>query len=583
MTAEAWAGVLLALAVLLAWWRLGAWWRGAPIDARPARWRMGLLLVGQPFAAGLFFLTLFPPLVAVDRRGTLTVATRGTPRLAMLAGPDLVALPEASAPSGTIAAPDLATALRRRPGIGRLRILGEGLEARDVGVARGLAVSFDPPSVPRALVALALPAPAAPGGAFRVGGEASGVRGTAALLDPGGAQVDIVPLDADGRFVLTGAARPPGTALFRIRLRDGHGGIVEEADVPVVAVADPAPRILYLAGAPGPEVKYWRRWATDAGLVPSVRQSVGDGLALGEPVPPLGAALLARYDLVVVDERSWAALGSDERAALASAVRGGLGLLLRATGPLPPAVRAGWAGLGVPVSDGVATAPVRPSEAGEPELTRRVLALESPQLVPLRRDAGGAVLSGWRALGRGRVGVDSVTDEFALVTSGHGDRFGAQWGELVGVLARGRPPSAPWLDGLPQAGHRTSICGVSEGAAVRAPDGAVTTLLPDAAARGCAGFWPRGAGWYVVRQAAPATFYVYPAGALPGIRAIERRDATLRLAEAAPVTSTPGVELRRSSDVPWLLAFLGVAVGLWWLERARLGRRRRTDGPPRSR
>lgn len=573
MTVAMVVGAVLATAVLLAWWRLAQWWQAAPAPRRSNGWRLAVLAVGQPIAALLLFLTLFPPHVAAPEAIALTVATHATPGFAALAaGPDFVALPEAAAPAGTPTAPDLATALRRTPGVGRLRILGDGLEPRDVDAARGLAVSFAPPPLPRGLVALAAPERVAAGGAFRVGGEASGMRGTAELLDPGGTRLAIAPLDGAGRFVLTGAARVAGPALFRVRLRAADGATVEDAAVPVVTVSDPAVRVLFLAGAPGPEVKYWRRWAVDAGLAATVRQAVGGGLVLGDPVPPLSSAMLARYDLAIVDDRSWATLGPGERGALAAAVRGGLGLLLRATGPLDAGVRAGWAGLGMPVSDGTATATVRPGDRSEPELTRRVLPLATPRLVPLLHDASGAVLAGWRAVGRGRIGLWSVVDDFALVTSGHGERFGAQWGETVGTLARARTATPARVAPLPQAGRRTSLCGAGEGAVVVAPDGRATALLPDAAAGGCAGFWPRAAGWHVLRRGSPMPFYVYPLAALPGIRAVERRDATLALSNVAAAQRPSQAALRPSPSWPWLIAFMVIAAGLWYCERAPWGR-----------
>lgn len=569
MTVAGVTGAVLAIAVALAWWRLSGWWRLAQPQGRSRRWRVALLVLGQPIAATLLFLTLFPPHVAVSEHRTLTIATRGTPRLAMLSpGDDLVALPEAAAPVGTPRAPDLASALRARPGVATLHVLGQGLEPRDRHAARGLAIRFDPPPLPRGLTALAPPGRVAIGGDFSVGGAAAGVRGTAELIDPGGARVAATPLAGDGRFVFTGAARVPGPALFRLRLRGAGGETIEDAAVPVVAVVDPPVRVLYLAGAPGPEVKYWRRWASDAGLSTTVRQAVGGGLMLGDPVPPLGVAMLSRYDVAIVDERSWAALAPGERGALTAAVRGGLGLLLRATGPLDTSVQAGWAGLGMPVADGAATAPVRPGDAREPELTRRVLPLATPRLVPLIRDAGGAVLAGWRALGRGRVAVWSVTDDFALVTSGFGARFGAQWGTTLATLARARAAMPAAVDPLPQAGRRIALCGIRQGSVVFDPEGQDTPLLPDAAAGGCAGFWPRGAGWHTLRQDAALPFYVYPASALPGIRAAERQAATLALGQGATGVRPPRALSRPVPSWPWWIAFLVVAAGLWWLERA---------------
>ncbi|PZN92037.1 MAG: hypothetical protein DCF31_18045, partial [Alphaproteobacteria bacterium] len=52
---------LLALAVAIAWLRLALWQARAPAADRAPLWRLALLVVLQPAAAGLLFLTLQPP------------------------------------------------------------------------------------------------------------------------------------------------------------------------------------------------------------------------------------------------------------------------------------------------------------------------------------------------------------------------------------------------------------------------------------------------------------------------------------------------------------------------------------------
>ena len=573
MSIAAITGALLGLAVLVGWLRLGSWWWAAPPGHRSRSWRVVLLALGQAVSALLLFATLFPPAIPIQQAATLTIATRGTPRVALLApGGDLVALPEAAAPGGTPTAPDLATALRRRPGVTRVRILGEGLEPRDRDAARGLAIAFDPPPSRYGLIALALPAPVAPGAAFRVGGETAGLRGTAELIDPGGARLATAPLDDDGRFVLSGATKASGPALFRVRLRDAHGAVAQEVPIPVVAVADPAARVLFLAGAPGPEVKYWRRWAVDAGIAATVPQTIGAGLALGDPLPPLNAATLARYDLVIVDDRSWIALSPAQRSALSAAVRDGLGLLLRATGALPAEVRSGWSAFGIPLTDGAATVSVQPGESGAPALTRRVLPLTAPALVPALRGADDAVLTAWRAVGRGRVGVWSVTDDFGLVTAGHGNLFGSWWGDTVGVLARGRAEFLPDIKTLPQQRQRVAICVGAGAGEILDPDRRLTTLISDASARGCTAFWPRTEGWHILRsRGASFPFYVYEEAALPGLRAEGRRAATLALTGDSNSRSDARASSKSSSWF-WGAAFLFFAGLCWWLERRPVGR-----------
>ena len=566
MTPERILAALLAGSVVVALSRL-AWrhWRTPPeLRARP--WRIAVLAVLQPVCAALLYLTLHPP-ATTQRANTLVVATANAPRLA---GAD-VALPEAPPVAGAKRVPDLATALRHRSDVQRLRIVGDGLEARDREAARGLALAFTPPPLRRGIVALEPPLPQAPGGTVRVGGRVAGVSGGSVdLLDPAGARVDRQPLGRSGAFSLTGAARAPGFALFRIVVRDA-GGTVEQADVPVVTDDDPAPRVLLLAGAPNAEVKYLRRWATDAGLPAVARITAGGGAVLGDAPVAVDAATLARFDVAIVDERSWAGLGQASRAALTAAVRGGMGLVVRVTGPVPAGTRAQWRALGLAIASGEATAPA-PLAGGVPILTRRVLGT-SPAAVPAWRDARGAVLTDWRAVGRGRVALWSAVDAFTLVLTGHADRYGRVWSDLLAAVARPRGRLRATVSLLPRAGERVSICAAGAGVRVEAPEGHAAPLAdPASGPPSCAAYFPQDAGWRTLTDRDGAQpFYVYPPAAVPAVRAAERAEATTELRRARPSRAA------RSSAVPgaswpWFLALLATLAGLWWFERARWGR-----------
>jgi hypothetical protein len=356
--------VLLALAALLGCVRLLLWQRRADPSSRSQPWRFALLLVAQPILAVVLHAMFVPPAIGGDR-ATLVVLTRGaTFDLAQASGDRVVALPGAPTPAGAEQVPDLATALRRDPGGARLHIVGNGLDPRDRDAAAGHAIDFQAPPPPRGLVRIDPPGRVAPGAAFALGGAVAGVAGgTVELIDPAGRRVDVTPVGPDGGYRLGGTARAAGAALFTVRLRDSGRALVEDAAVPLIVAADPPPAVLLLAGAPGPEIKYLRRWATDAGLTLRVESSAGGGILLGDAPEPLTVATLQRYDLVILDERSWAGLGAGERAALGQAVAGGLGLLLRVTGPLPDAVRRQWQALGLTVAGGGETVAVAPAAA----------------------------------------------------------------------------------------------------------------------------------------------------------------------------------------------------------------------------
>ena len=604
--------VLLGLAVLLAWTRLGFWQRRAPIAARSRGWRLAMLWLLQPVCALLLYFALLPPTLPTEA-GTLVVATAGATGAGTQAtGDRLIALPEAPALPNAERMPDLATALRRYPGMQRLRIVGAGLEPRDREATNSMPLVFDAPALPRGVVGLDGPRRIAPGAAFRVGGRVNGVAGgTVELVDPAGRRVDAVPLSAKGNFLLAGTARVPGTATFTVRVRDAKRKPIEDVLVPVWTSAGTPPRVLLLAGAPSPDLKYLRRWAMDAGLALHTRINVGGGLQLGDAPLRLDASTLQRFDLVVLDERSWATLGASERASLMEAVRKGAGLLLRATGPLPDATRRQWRALGFALSTGADTAgaplpapaideealrarrgPGTADAAQAPNgnavenitLTRRALALGGGDAVPLLRDADGKVLAIWRAEQRGRIAVWSVTDSFALVLSGEGTRHAQLWSEAFATLARVQSAAAPDIDAQPRQQQRMALCGLGEKPSVVAPNGQYTVLLPDPAAgvSRCAGYWPQHSGWHLLRQtdreAGEQTwpFFVNATGAAPGLRAAELRDATLRLVDAPRLTDykpgEPAGTPRRGPSWPWFLAWLASTAALWWLERSRFGR-----------
>lgn len=598
--------IVLALVVVVSIARLLAQhWRAAPaLRAQP--WRFALLLLAQPICATLLYFALLPP-TTPGEAGTLVVATAGT-RLSDIGagqgGDAVVALPEAPPLTDVERVPDLATALRRHPGMQRLRIVGAGLEARDRDGVRGLAVDFRPTPLPRGLVELDAPSNAVAGNAFRIDGSAHELRGgVAELLDPGRARVDRVVLSDDGRFGLGATTRVPGAAVFTLRLRDANGRVVEDIGVPLQVEASPAPRVLLLAGAPGPEVKYLRRWARDAGVPMQAQMTVGGGVQLGDTPIALNADTLKRFDVVVLDERAWSALGPSQRAALTDAVRGGLGVLLRVTAALSDSERQRLRALGFVVADGRDAAQVRLAQSRRdddalrarvgpgtrdqarrgdeavpeaPALSRRDLQITAADGVPLLRDEAGDALAVWRAEGRGRIGVWTVTDSYRLVLAGRNDLHGELWSDALAMLARAQPGRSVVIEGERRVGERLTLCGVDVHTRVETQGRGTALLVDPAAGAGrCAAYWPREAGWHRVRDQRMQTFFVRAQDAAPGLHANLVREATLRAAvdtpSSAAVHAALPVPRHPGARWPWWAAWLLASAGLWWFERSRWG------------
>ena len=587
-----WTALIILAAVLVGIVRLFLWQRSVGAAGGP-RWRLATLIGLQILAAGLLWLTLHPPASAI-RTGTMIVATTGSPAIiATEPGDILIALPEAGPITKATSVPDLATALRRYPTPARIRIIGQGLTPRDQSPLP-VPVEFSAPPLPRGLIDLALPEPTAPGATFVVGGQVGTLpAGIVELVDPADVVVDRARTTSGERFALMAAARAPGLALFDLRLRDPSGAVVERIAVPVETLAPTPSRVFVLAGAPSAETKYLKRWAEESGVALTLDIDVGGGIQLGDAPVPLNAATLDRLDLVILDDRRWEGLAGGQRAALAAAVSNGMGLLLRPTGPLSSDTRRDWAGLGLNLSGGDDavplrlvppaqtatpddTAPVAPTDDAEapPELARRDLTATGSGAIALLHDADGVALASWRARGRGRVGVWTVTDSYALVLTGRPDQYGEMWSALFSEIGRAGEDSRAELSGVARVGTRVALCHLLGQPNVLGQDGRVHSLRidPNAGDRACAGYWPDQAGWHVVRddQSRETPFFVHPIEDAPSLEAAGRRSATLALAGLTPARAAPGSTSHApGSPWPWFCGLLLVLAGLWWLERTR--------------
>ncbi|WP_425599770.1 carboxypeptidase regulatory-like domain-containing protein [Xanthomonas arboricola] len=572
-------GSALLLLVMLSWFRL------LRAHARQPRARLWLLLAAQPLLAGLLYPVLLPP----PRAGStseLHVATAGTQadQVRPTAAP-WVALPEAPALPGVARVPDLATALRRAPGTTALVVHGSGLPARDRDGLR-IPVRLALAPVPTGLVAVSTPPPAAPGERIAISARVQDLPGARVeLLDPAGQVADTAATDAAGQVQLRGQARAPGQVLFALRLRDGAGA--ERGRVPVLIAAVPSARVLLLAGAPQPELKYLRRWANDAGMQVRSQIAVGPGVQLGEGAA-LDAASLDVLDLLVIDQRRLVALGNAQRQGVRAAIGRGLGVLVRTDGPLDAAARAALGELGLAVtggstgaavaaprslaSPGAIDAAAAPADAAPlPPLQRRTLQPQQADAVIAARADDGSALGWWRPQGRGRIGIGLIEHSFALVLAGRSDLHAALWAQLVSAVARagGNAPAAVQTGWSQQ---RMTLCGVAADADVVGPTGTPQALLIDPASgtRACAAYWPAAAGWHRLQTGTEQRWlYVRAPGDAPALHTQQTRDATVAMATVDAPASVGAPTAQPGARWPWLLAWLTLAAALWWLERRR--------------
>lgn len=501
---------------------------------------------------------------------TLVVFTDGANGAAPPRGDTVVALDGADAPASAERVPDLATAIRRHRGTRDIVVVGEGLAARDRDAARGFPLRFEAASPRDGIVAVSAPSRVALGREWRVQGRVRGADGgSVELLGPGDVVLAKSALAKRG-FSLVAYPKIAGALDASVRLLDRDGAERERVPVPVfVAAGDPL-RIAFVAGAPTPELKYLRRWASDAGHTLRTRVALSPGIALRDAPFALDAATLAELDLVMIDERGFAALAPAERVALDEAVRNGLGLLLRATGPVPPQVADAWANYGWKVSGSGNALPaqlpgVPPTTTGPRRFERADVVFAADDAATLLASDAHVALARWRAHGRGRVGTWTLLDAWKLALGDDAARHGELMASVAETLARPHGGAPVFVARNARIGERTTICGVGDYARVASPDGKTQPLLAVGAER-CAAFWPVAAGWHdVIDGERHAPFAVLAADAAPAMRARERSAATRAIAAAASNATPDAIPRdRRPLFAALLVALLAFS---WWAER----------------
>lgn len=492
--------------------------------------RFVLLLIAQPALAALLYAGLYPPPIHVPA-DTLIVLTAGAQAPTLHEGLR-IALPEAPASLQAQRFPDLASALRHYPSVAKLHIIGAGLEPRDRNAAQQRALTFSANSLPTGLVQLSAPRQVAEGNTFQVHGRVQGLaQGRVELQNPAEQRIEEVKLTQDGAFVLNGSVKTAGRATFQLRVFNAQNTLHETFPISIEVQAPPPLHILVLAGAPSPELKYLRRWALDTGATLHTRINTGSGLILGDAPLPLTAETLAKFDAVLLDQRSLGALSNNELRSLKQGVEAGLGLLIRHDTPLSTNERARLRSLGL----------LQPS-------------------------------AHWQAVGRGRMATVQASDTFKQVLSGDSQRHAQFWSSHFAAIARpSAQPETPTIPALIWPSVSASLCGLADNAEVISPSGSRIPLAIDPATgpRRCAAFWPTQPGWHQLQSGNTRTAFTVLSNATgQALRAQQRLDATQTLAAHAPSSAPAALTTpQNGSPWPWLAAWLALAAAAWWLER----------------
>jgi hypothetical protein len=571
--------LILGLAVLIGSARyLYSVWRSEAL-LRPRAARVISILLLQALSALLLYLLLFPPVSYTSAERLVILTANANPADNSVAG-RLLALPEAPDNIKAERIPDLASALRRYPGVNQLHIIGAGLGTRDQFAASGLSVSFSPSPLPAGIVELWLPEKITVGSRWQIHGRVTQKNTVRIeLLDPGNNLAASTQSNTQGSFALTDTARAAGLAMYHIRVIDDDKKIIDNIDVPIHVIQDKSLRVLVLSGGPNPELKYLRRWASDAGIKLDSQVQLSAGMQMNTSVVAINANNLRALDLLILDERAWSTMSRGSKQLVIDALRDGLGVLLRITGPVSANTRNELRALGFAINDANLVQRIHltldDDKKTQASLTRRPLQVNSRDGVVLFQDDANNPLALWRAEGRGRIALWWLTDSYQLVLNSHASMHGQIWGDAVSTVSRPRDAWKPTMfDPHPRVDERVLFCDIVAKTYVQTTDNSIHYLLPEKQPKGknCAGYWPQTSGWQILISGESETpFYVRSAKEALGLKANAINEATQLLAAKHSADKTTASIPAPGSPWPWFFAWLIVTALLWCLERSRLG------------
>jgi len=569
-----------------------------------SRLRAGALLVA---AASLGALALTQPR-APSSASTVVVATAGaTPALVRhlsdSARAPVYVLEGAGDPlrygAGAEAAPDLVGILRRSPDISQIIVAGWGLEEAELEQAGNRRIVLAPAPLPAGIATIRWTGAVPLGARLEVRGTTTGIAPGAVvrLTGPGGG-IDSTRTRADSTFALRVGVAAEGRFDYAVSIGPRAGASPADT-VGAAVIRGVPPSVLILDGSPSFESRYVEDWLRRRGGSLALRTEMSRDRYrtrfLNRPpadLERLSPALLADFDVLVIDAEAFGHLPPADRQTIAKAAgEGGIGIIITTNGAATTAA---------PLLDGLTLASIgsglrsgRVSWDDRPGRTRVGLAplrlAGDAATHVLATDSAGEPAAVWRRRGAGAVAVTLVTTPSRWQLGGEAEQFAAYWSLLMGAVAR--PPAVHWAASQPASvdepvqlvriGADSTTSVIIEG-----PDGRRDSVFlaqdPIVPTRWEGTYWPVAGGWHRV-AADSASFDFRVTGGWTAHDAAARREATL--ARVGARGSEPGAgpgaardgPSERIGNAPWFrripdgllfALFLASVTVLWSARRA---------------
>ncbi len=430
----------------------------------------------------------------------------------------------------------------QKGGIRQVNILGHGPAPGELEAAGTLKLAFHPDTPKEGFAAANWPKRMVSGQAFTVQGQYlnPGSKPVKLVLKGLGTSLDSVSLNkGTTNFSLTSVPRQSGRSLFSLLAIRGRDTLSKD-DLPVLIQPEQKPAILVLSSSPDFENRFLKEWLGQQAYPVAVRSRSSKERSAVEyfnqeriNLDVLTEQVLAKFDLLILDQDELKLLRPAELNALQRQVRSGLGLLLRADssyrGSLVNFGTQKFNGKSLNINVNTAKA-LSALSADNPSVLSAM-----PGSQPVAYANTQYLVAAVQLRGAGRLGITTLKDSFQWLLSGQKPDYAAFWSALISRTARAAESGPRWevSPALPVPGERLSIALYSGSITPQPITVNNTGLSPEQGQLNPTSwkgfYWASSPGWQELSSGTEQSeFYVFYPSQWQSLRALQRIESTRR-------------------------------------------------------
>lgn len=489
---------------------------------------------------------------------------------------------------------DLAYFIISHPEITKVDVYGYGLTKEELKTLNHHEIKFHPSPNP-GVISVNWPTKLKSTDQFQIQGiYQNSTKAKKLLLRGLGTSIDSINIAANSsqQFSFRNRPKPMGKAVFELIVLQGADTISRDP-IPFEVMPQEHTKVLILASSPSFEYKFLKQWLYDHQFPVVFRSQISknkfsmDFLNMERfNLNRISTATLKKFEILILDEEELAGISIEEKLAIESAVRHGLGLLMNVSSPKSlSSLGASFSRYELTASKEKTLSLRSNKDAIKLEklpITQTLFFKAGSNDQPLVSDNNGKIVVNSYLNGNGKVAISSLSSTYSWLLSGKKTDYSNFWSMLLTTIAKKKveAQSIKITPQFPVVNERirviTDLTELNKAPLIKINEGILSTRqnmeLPfqwDAL------FWPQKEGWnnLLVNQV-NQSWYVYQKQDWLVSKQQSKLQSTLTFSKNSlnqNQSLANGVEITEAEVSKWwfFTGFL-ISIGFLWYESRRL-------------